>query len=525
MKPEIVFGLESAAWPALLVNSGCMILRANVAAVSTFGAPMASESPPLSAIWSPENNGTPEDFFKRWGSSAKVTLDLKLRVTTGETLKFTAVICSFAREGSKWFVLQLLPEAVTAPAAAAVVPEATAVPEVPVVVGAADETKAAPDGGGMLFKQKLECALQLARTVSLDFNNALTSILGHTSLLLSKAEANHPWRHSLLEVEKSASRAAEIANELTVFSRQEKEAHRAPSGNLNTVVNRCVDFFHNEQTTRITWKTQLERELFSARFDEAKVQQALTKVLENSVEAIARQEGQIFVQTRNVELAEPTQDRNVRLAAGAYVCIEIGDSGPGIEPDVLPRIFEPIFTTKGASHRGLGLALVYGIVTNHGGGVAVSSQPGAGTSVRVYLPAEKQFVAQSAGADEDLNGSETILVVDDEGLLLTMAETILTEYGYCVLTANSGQKALSILSGDHVQIDLVITDLVMPTMGGRELIERVRQLLPGTRIMCTSGYVLPADKQTGTPYLQKPFTSRELLAKVKQVLAHTPAVD
>jgi len=511
MKPEIVFGLESAAWPAMLVNSGCVILRANMSAVSTFGTAIASETPPLSAIWAPENNGTPEDFFKRWGSTAKLTLDLKLKVTTGATINFTAVVCSFTREGNKWFVLQLLPEAVSAPAAAPV-------PDVSAGVGTMD-------GGGLLFKQKLECALQLARTVALDFNNALTSILGHTSLLLSKAEATHPWRHSLLEVEKSASRAAEIAHELTVFSRQEKEGHRAPAGNLNTVVNGCVEFFHNKQNAKITWKTQLERELFSARFDEAKVQQALTKVLENAVEAMAGQEGQIFVQTRNVELAEATQDRNVRLAAGSYVCIEIGDSGPGIEADVLPRIFEPFFTTKGSGHRGLGLALVYGIVTNHGGGVARSSQPGAGTSERIYLPAEKQFVAQSAGADEDLNGSETILVVDDESLLLTMAETILTEYGYCVLTANSGQKALSVLSGDHVQIDLVITDLVMPAMGGREFIERVRQQTPGVRILCTSGYVLPADKQTGTPYLQKPFTSRELLAKVKQVLAQTPAVD
>jgi two-component system cell cycle sensor histidine kinase/response regulator CckA len=458
-----------------------------------------------------------------------VTLDVKLKVTTGETMKFTAVICSFAREGSKWFVLQLLPEAVSAPAPvvapAPAVPAPPPAPVTPVVVNVADEAKTTTDGGGLLFKQKLECALQLARTVSLDFNNALTSILGHTSLLLSKAEANHPWRHSLLEVEKSASRAAEVVHELTVFSRQEKETNRTPSGNLNAVVTRCVDFFHNEQTARITWKTQLERELFSARFDEAKVQQALTKVLENAVEALAKQEGQISVQTRNVNLAEATQDRNVRLAAGAYVCIEIGDNGPGIEADVLPRIFEPFFTTKGANHRGLGLALVYGIVTNHGGGVAVSSQPGAGTSVRIYLPAEKQFVTHSAGADEDLHGTETILVVDDESLLLTMAETILTEYGYCVLTANSGQKALAILSGEHVQIDLVVTDLVMPTMGGRELIERIRQQSPGMRIMCTSGYVLPADKQAGTPYLQKPFTSRELLAKVKQVLAPTPAVD
>lgn len=522
MKPEIVFGLEGAAWPALLVNASCMILRANMAAVSTFGTAIASESPPLSAIWAPENSGTPEDFFKRWASSSKVTLDLKLKVTTGATLNFTAVICSFAREGSKWFVMQLLPETVTGPVAA---PVPIPVPPAPAAVTIVEEPKTVTEGGGLLFKQKLECALQLARTVSLDFNNALTSILGHTSLLLSKAEANHPWRHSLLEVEKSASRAAEVVNELIVFSRQEKEGHLAPEGNLNTMVTRCVDFFHDEKKTGIVWKTQLERELFMARFDEAKVQQALTKVLENSVEAITTHEGQIVVQTRNVELAEATQDRNVRLAPGAYVCIEVGDNGPGIETDVLPRIFEPFFTTKGSSHRGLGLALVYGIVTNHGGGVAVSSQPGAGTSVRIYLPAEKHFVIQSAGADADLTGTETILVVDDEGLLLTMAETILTEYGYCVLTANSGQKALSILSGENVQIDLVVTDLVMPAMGGRELIEHIRQMAPAMRILCTSGYVLPADKQAGTPYLQKPFTSRELLAKVKQLLAQTPAVD
>ena len=389
-----------------------------------------------------------------------------------------------------------------------------------------DEAKAAGDANGLQLKQKLDCALQLARTVSLDFNNALTSILGHTSFLLGKAEADHPWRHSLMEVEKSASRAAEIANELTVFSRQEKETNRAAAGNLNTVVNHCVDFFHNEHAAKINWKIQLDRELFLARFDEAKVQQALTKVLENAVEAGA---GRRSNHRANAQHGTGRADAGSQRAAGgrAPTCaLRLADSGPGIERGPLPRIFEPFFTTKGASHRGLGLALVYGIVTNHGGGVAVSSQPGAGTSVRIYLPAEKQDSRQKMPVpDEDLHGTETVLVVDDENLLLTMAETILSEYGYCVLTANSGQKALAILSRGDVQVDLIITDLVMPTMGGRELIEQVRQLAPATRIMCTSGYVLPADKQTGTPYLQKPFTSRELLTKVKQVLASTLAVD
>jgi signal transduction histidine kinase len=518
MKPEVVFGLEGAGWPALLLNASGVVLRSNAAAVNTFGAALASESPPVSAIWSPDNGKKPEEFFADWEKAPTATADLKFRVASGATVKFTAAICTFSSEGRKWFVLQLLPA--TAPAAAAGLPASGA-------AHATGDTKTVPvpDAGGVVLKQKLECALQLARSVSLDFNNALTSILGHTSLLLSKAEAGHPWRHSLMEVEKSAARAAEIANELTVFSRQEKEAQRAPPGNLNMVVSRCVDFFRGEHGAKITWKTQLEKELFSARFDEAKVQQALTKVLENAVEAIGNGTGQIYVQTRNVELTEPTQDRNVHLGAGTYVCIEIGDSGPGIEADILPRIFEPFFTTKGSSHRGLGLALVYGIVTNHGGGVAVSSKPGAGTSVRVYLQAERQFIPESSDANENLQGTETILVVDDEALMLTMAETILTEYGYCVLTANSGQKALAMLSRENVQVDLVITDLVMPGMSGREFIERARQLVPGTRIMSTSGYMIPADRQSGTPYLQKPFTSYELLAKVKHVLKQIPAVD
>jgi len=516
MKPEVVFGLESAAWPALLLNAGGVVLRSNTAAANAFGTTLAGESPKLSAIWSPENGKKPEEFFAGWEKSPTVTADLKFRVASGATMRFTAAICTFNSEGRKWYVLQLLP---------AVAPGAATAPETAGIAASPVDAKAAPEAGGMVLKQKLECALQLARSVSLDFNNALTSILGHTSLLLTKAEAGHPWRHSLMEVEKSAARAAEIANELTVFSRQEKEAHRTPPGNLNVVVSRCVDFFRGEHGAKITWKTQLEKELFSARFDEAKVQQALTKILENAVEAIGGKTGQIFAQTRNVELTEPTQDRNVHLAPGAYVCIEIGDSGPGIEADILPRIFEPFFTTKGASHRGLGLALVYGIVTNHGGGVAVSSKPGAGTSVRVYLQAEKQFISETVGTDENLHGTETILVVDDESLMLTMAETILSEYGYCVLTANSGQKGLAILSRDDVQVDLIVTDLVMPGMGGREFIDRVRKLVPGARIMSTSGYVMPADKQAGTPYLQKPFTSYELLAKVKHVLSQTPTVD
>ena len=517
MKPEIIFGLESAPWPALLVDANGVVMRANTAATAAFGGALSGEAPLLSAIWPPENGTTAVDFLTRWQQSPLPVVNLKFRVPNGPMAACSVSICTFAKDGRKWFVFQLLP--ITAPSPSTNAPTnapTNALAAAPVPASAENKTE---QNAALALKQKLDCALQLARTMSLDFNNALTSILGHASFLLSKAEAGHPWRHSLMEVEKSASRAAEIANELAVFSQQEKQqSRRVPPGNLNAVTQRCVEFFRNANPGQINWHTQFERGLFGVRFDEAKVQQALTKILENAVEALDGT-GQIAVQTRNMELTEATQDRNVHLNAGTYVCVEIVDNGKGIEADVLPRIFEPFFTTKSSNHRGLGLALVYGIITNHGGGVAVSSQPGTGTSVRVYLPAEKQLARDSADTEENLNGTETVLVVDDEDILLAMAETILSEYGYHVLMANSAQKALALLSRDDAHVHLVVTDLVMPTMGGRELVERIRQLSPQIRILCASGCVLPPDQQIGLLFLQKPYTSHDLLSKVRQALA------
>lgn len=505
MNSEVVFGLENAAWPVLLVGANDAILLANAAAKNLFGAVLSGQHTELAAIWAPENDGEPVGFLGRWEQSPTPACILKFRVENGAVLAFTTTICQFTSDGKKLFTLQLLPAlgALSSP-----------------------ETKAT-SGGDTAMKQKLECVLQLARTVSLDFNNALTGVLAHTSLLLGKAEPEHPWRRSLLEVEKSASRAAEIAGELAQFSRQEKESRRTPAGNLNTVVARCVEFSQKTHGAQFAWKWLPARFLFAARFDEVKVQQSLAKILDNAVESFGMNGGggQIAVQTRNVELTEATQDRNVRLLAGAYVCVEISDNGPGIEADMLPRVFEPFFTTKRAPHRGLGLALVYGMIANHGGGVAISSLPGAGTSVRIYLPAESSLIEESAGLPSELHGTETILVVDDESLVLTMAETILSDFGYKVLTANSGQKALALLSQTEANADLVITDLVMPGMGGRELAERIRQLDASLPVMLTSGYALSEDKTGGLGYLQKPFSSTELLRKVKSALALAAAVD
>ena len=495
MKPEFALALESATWPVLLVDPAGTIAQANLTATRLFGDLLTTGTTRLAAVWAKENPVESERFLAQWEQSASLKVPLKFRIPSGAAASCFTSVCAMTTDSGKSYLLQLFP-----------------------VTNLLSADAASPGAAGLALKQKLDCALQLARTVALDFNNALTSILGHTSLILSKMEPGHPWRESLTEVEKSASKAAEIANDLGTFSRQEKEARTQAAGNLNPLLQRTVEFFQqNAGSAQVNWKLQLDRKLFAAKFDEPKMQQAFMKVVENAVQSLPAQ-GNITIQTRNIELAERTQDRNVQLAPGAYVCVEISDSGCGIEAAVLPRVFEPFFTTKRSPHRGLGLAWVYGIVTNHGGGVAISSQPGVGTSVRVYLPAEKRLVRDEMPPEQDLTGNQTILMVDDEDLLLTMGKTILSAYGYRVLTANGGPKALEILQRKDTAADLVITDLVMPVMSGRQLVEQIRQRLPGMRIICTSGYVWPAGQETDGAYLQKPFTSQELLLKVKQAL-------
>lgn len=499
MNPEVAHALENAEWPVLLVNSSGAIVRANLAAVKTFGPTLESEMP-LSAIWTSENGHMAEQFLLKWDSKPSPPGPLKFCVQDGVVRSFVTGIFPLKEDEDKLFLLQLLPNPEPNP----------------------DEPKGSPTpkdatAESLAQKQKLDCALQLARTVSRDFNNALTSILGHTSLLLTQADARHPMRHSLLEVEKAAGRAAEIASDLGSFSRQEKDARAQTARNLNSTLQRAVQIFENSEGKRITWQLQLERMPFAAKSDEAKMQQAFSNILENAVQAIEG-EGQLTVQSRNVELTQATQDAELRLAPGTYVCVEISDTGSGIEKDVLPRIFEPFFTTKGGKHRGLGLALVYGIVTNHGGGVAVSSQPGLGTAVRLYLPAEKRVVSEQ-DVSGDLKGNQTVLMVDDEDLMLTLGQTVLSAFGYQVLTANSGQKAIEMLTNGKKKIDLMITDLSMPGMSGRELVRQVQKISPEMRVLCTSGYVSPPGQTDESTYIQKPFTSQELLAKVKQVLA------
>ncbi len=543
MKPETTFVLENAAWPALLVESPGIIRRTNSAALSAFGARVQGGNCPLASIWSDANTFSPEEYLLSAFDNEATLTELQLRSKSGFTDSFQTYICPVERSGHRYFVLQFVKDSAPKPKPKPVaqptpvpaspppvqavaslpvlppepekLPAVSPMSEAPVIRSMGDLGAETSSEGGTVHKQKVDSALQLTRTVALDFNNALTSILGHTSLVLSKMEAGHPWRNSLLEVEKAASKAAEIAHDLAEFSRQEKTTTNHTEGNLNELLRRAVELLKSSAPKNIEWKLHLESKLCAARFDEAKMQQALVKILENAVEAVG-EAGRIVVLSRNRELEEPLVDGTAKLAAGSYVCIEVSDSGPGIAPELLPRIFEPFYTTK-AGHRGLGLPWVYGIISNNGGSVAVISQPGKGMSVRLYLPATRKIIRDKQYRDDELRGDSTVLIVDDEDLLLTMGQMILSSYGYTVLTANNGQKALELARNADRPIHLVITDLVMPGMSGRELIEHLKATLPSVPIIRMTGYTHPGSK-IPDDYLQKPFTSQVLLSKVKEIL-------
>jgi two-component system, cell cycle sensor histidine kinase and response regulator CckA len=526
MKPDQTFALEHASWPAFLADDSGVVREANAAAVTVLGTVMEGEPALSASIWSKENDCTVEEFLSRLKRSSAPMTPLLLRVKGGANSPFNVLVCPAPHEGKRMFLFQLFPaggmasDTAGAPALAAV-PAPPEGNEAAVSAAPGAATNLALDAANAQ-KQKLDCAMQMIRTVALDFNNALTTILGHTSLVLSRIEPGNPWRSSLMEVEKSAEKAAEIAQDLADFSRQEKDARTHAPGNLNSVVRHAVELFQKPGSAHILWTMQLEKRLFTVTFEEAKMQQAFVRVIENAVEAVGR-EGRITVRTLNHSFSEPVISPTVQLAAGHYVCVEFTDNGAGIPQDMLPRIFEPFFTTKPSPHRGLGLAWVYGIATNHGGVVSVSSPPAQGTTVRIYLPAQEKIVKDQATKVEDLRGGQTVLFVDDEEMLLNLGRTVLSAFGYKVITANSGTRALELFTQSPSQFDLVVTDLVMPGMSGRELIDQLRRLAPTLPILSTSGYLRSAGDGEDENYLRKPFTSQDLLRRVKQLLLQAHA--
>src|SRR2546428_1522313 len=254
MKLDMGFGLDNATWPAFVVDPSGNVRHANEAAVNTFGAVMEGEPALLSSIWSPEMDLTPAQFLAKSERSSSPMMQLKFRVKDGGTARFDSYVCSLDHDGQKFFLFQAMRDAfVLGQEGDTVYDSAEGVQRKFESGDTVLRTGAFSFEASAAQRQKLECALQLARTVSLDFNNALTSILGHTSLVLSKVEPNHPWRHSLMEVERAAQKPAQIAQDLAAFSRQENDAPARTPGNLNTVLSRTVESFQKPGSSSIIW--------------------------------------------------------------------------------------------------------------------------------------------------------------------------------------------------------------------------------------------------------------------------------
>lgn len=515
------FLLETASWPVLVVNTLGEITQINSFAGAVFGG--ADGNPPkrLLSIWTFENGCSVDQFVRQLETAASFSYPVKLLTAKEGLVAFVVYISPWHRDGKREYVFQIHPR----PAASGTKGEAASTgrqaeasqaeaPSPPMQSITQSEPRPEPGSRVFLLEQKLLCALQLTRTVAMDFNSVLTSILGHTTHVLSQMPSDHPWLGSVRQIEKAAERATQVAFDLSTFSREEQEAQPDTTGNLNRLVRKLVDQFKIHAPGNVSWRVHLETHLFSAPLSESKLAQAVEKILDNAMEAVAAG-GTVSISTLNRDLNSITQDGRVTLQPGTYACLEINDTGPGIPTEVLPQIVEPFFTTK-AGHRGLGLAWAYGIITNHGGSLAITSPPGQGTTVRIYLPAQGKLLEKGVLAEEDLRGEQTVLIVDDEELLLTMSEMVLSSFGYRVRTAANGRAALDIIEASDAHVDLVVTDLVMPHMDGHQLIQHLQNVAPGLRIICTSGNFRPGNRQLGVTYLQKPFTSQDLLRVVKE---------
>jgi signal transduction histidine kinase len=373
--------------------------------------------------------------------------------------------------------------------------------------------------------QKIEALGTLAGGVAHDFNNMLGVIIGRTELALDRIEPGSPLRENIEEIGKAAERSAEVTRQLLAFARKQTVAPKVLdlNGSLEsilTMIRRLIG-----ENIDLTWSPG--RNLGKVKIDPSQLDQILTNLATNARDAI-RGNGRVTIETANATLDARYCEGRPGFTPGDYVMIAVSDDGQGIEREKLQSIFDPFFTTKGPGKgTGLGLATVYGIVKQNGGSINVYSEPGRGTTFRIYLPrVEDSGAAQAAPeapAADTPRGSETILVVEDEAANLSMATRMLESLGYRVLSAGGAERALEIAAKAGTTIDLLVTDVVMPSMDGRRLHGALCETLPGLRCLYMSGYTANVIAHSGVldegvNFIQKPFSRRELAAKVRAVI-------
>ncbi|HEX4633077.1 MAG TPA: ATP-binding protein, partial [Gemmatimonadales bacterium] len=363
----------------------------------------------------------------------------------------------------------------------------------------------------------------LAGGVAHDFNNLLTVILGSADLLLETLSADSPQREDLTDVRQAALRAAALTRQLLAFSRQ--QVLQPVVLNLNGVLEGTERMLRRLIGEDVVLTVRLDPELGSVKADPGQIEQIVINLAVNSRDAMP-DGGQLIIETRNTEVDASHGAPNSADAPGRWVMLAVSDTGTGMDAATQARVFEPFFTTKEKGKgTGMGLATVYGIVKQSGGYIWLYSEPGQGTTFNVYLPRVDDPVEAQAPAfsPTSLTGTETVLLVEDDTAVGGVAQRILEGYGYTVLTASDGGEGLALAQRYDGDIHLLLSDIVLPTLSGPEVAQRLAERRPATRVLLMSGYTPEAVTrrgilEAGTALLQKPFTVQGLAAKVREVL-------
>ena len=372
--------------------------------------------------------------------------------------------------------------------------------------------------------QKMEAVGRLAGGVAHDFNNLLTAIRGYADLLLMQIDDGFPLRREVEEIQRAADRAADLTHQLLAFSR--KQVLQPKILDLNAVVSNMDKMLRRLIGEDVDLITVLRPGLGMVKVDPGQIEQVIMNLAVNARDAMP-EGGKITIETANVELSGEYASLHTAVQPGPHVMLTVTDSGTGMDDETKQRLFEPFFTTKELGKgTGLGLSTVYGIVKQSSGSIWVYSEPGKGTSFKIYLPRHDAAEAPHRAAKRARSaprGKETILLVEDEAVVRMLAAEIMRKSGYHVLEAGNGAAALRLIDDRKNFIDLMLTDVVMPGMGGRQLVEQLPAFLTGMKVLYMSGYPDEAVGrhgflEPGTPFLQKPFTADSLLRKVREIL-------
>ena len=372
--------------------------------------------------------------------------------------------------------------------------------------------------------RKMEAVGRLAGGIAHDFNNLLTVMIGRSQLVLRRLGAQDPVRADIELMEQTADRAADLTRQLLAFSR--KQVLQPAVLDLSAVVANMAEMLRRLIGEDIALVTALDPALGHVKADPGQIEQIVMNLAANARDAMSKG-GRLTLETANAELDAAYARRHVDVHPGPHVMLAVSDTGVGMTPETQAHIFEPFFTTKGPGHgTGLGLATVYGIVKQSDGHIWVYSEPGRGTTFKIYLPRVEEAVDPSVARPrlpEPARGHETILLVEDEPAVRDLARDVLRAHGYTVLEARHGREALLISERHSGPIHLMLTDVVMPEMSGRELANRLASLRPTMPVIYMSGYTDAAVVHhgvldPGTTFLQKPFTPDALARKMRQVL-------